>query len=263
LDSFSDIQPAKIIQKVKIHLLPHLLQDIPRFGPAVRYSTETFECFNAIFRFCSIFSNHQAPSRDIAAQFASMDRLKHLLSGGYWQENGVWTQAGPAVLRVLQTDTTIQRHLGWAPHRRVQPGLVRMQSKKKPNSTLTWSNTQMSKAVSEEPLHTLSLSFQDRQVKLQVGLSVTVHSGDRCPLGSWVFARNTTNDACWGRICEILVPEGNQADQAFVTLEQFSLGQEQHPHFKMPVLSRVAERRYIVVESQVCGVHFFITTAIG
>ncbi|KAF7324217.1 hypothetical protein MSAN_02533900 [Mycena sanguinolenta] len=29
-------------------------------------------------------SNHQAPSRDIAAKFADLDRVKHILSGGYW-----------------------------------------------------------------------------------------------------------------------------------------------------------------------------------
>jgi len=60
----------------------HLGQDIRRFGPAIHFSTEVFECFNAIFRLCSIYSNHQAASHDSAHKFASLDRLKHILSGG-------------------------------------------------------------------------------------------------------------------------------------------------------------------------------------
>ncbi|KAJ7814863.1 hypothetical protein B0H13DRAFT_1513354, partial [Mycena leptocephala] len=70
--------------KLKLHVLQHIVQDICRRGPAVRFSTEVFECFNAIFLLCSVLSNHQAPSRDIAAKFADLDRVKHILSGGYW-----------------------------------------------------------------------------------------------------------------------------------------------------------------------------------
>jgi hypothetical protein len=85
LDAFGNNDPAKILLKIKIHLLTHIVEDVIRFGPAIRNSTEIFECFNAIFRLCSILSNHQAPSRDIARKFASMDRLKHILSGGFWK----------------------------------------------------------------------------------------------------------------------------------------------------------------------------------
>ena len=67
------------------------------------FSMEVFECFNAIFRLCSIYSNHQAPNRDITYKFASLDCLKHILSGGYWHtKESEWVQAGDGVLRVLQ-----------------------------------------------------------------------------------------------------------------------------------------------------------------
>jgi hypothetical protein len=120
LDAFAAVDPCKIINKVKLHLLPHIIQDIRRFGPAVRNSTEIFECFNAIFRMCSIFSNHQAPSRDIALKFASMSRMKHILSGGFWLEEGNWRQASTKVQDVLLRDPVIQRHLGW-----ITPGVIK------------------------------------------------------------------------------------------------------------------------------------------
>jgi hypothetical protein len=123
LDAFAEVDPLKIVDKIKLHLLPHLVPDIRRFGPAVRNSTEIFECFNAIFRLCSIFSNHQAPSRDIACKFSSMSRLKHILSGGYWLYKDRWIQASPRVRRVLEADTTIQRHLGWVPPDLIKYGL--------------------------------------------------------------------------------------------------------------------------------------------
>lgn len=124
LDTFSDNDPSKIIIKIKLHLLTHLCQDIRRFGPAIRNSTEVFEGFNAVFRLCSILSNHQSPSRDISMKFGSMDRLKHFLCGGYWCEDGKWVQAGAAVLKVLQAQPILQRHLGWVPTNSITPGIV-------------------------------------------------------------------------------------------------------------------------------------------
>lgn len=122
LDAYGDVDPSKIVVKMKLHLLAHLAQDIRCFGPAIQNSTEIFECFNGVFRLCSIYSSHQAPSRDIATKFASMDRLKHILAGGYWKEGKSWVQAGDNVLRVLQMEAIIQRHLGWVPSQQVVLG---------------------------------------------------------------------------------------------------------------------------------------------
>lgn len=88
LDAFDQIDPARIISKAKLHVLVHLPEDIERFGPAIRFATEVFECFNHIFRMCSVLSNHQAPGRDIAKKCASLERMKHVLSGGYWLTPG-------------------------------------------------------------------------------------------------------------------------------------------------------------------------------
>ncbi|KAF8263119.1 hypothetical protein EI94DRAFT_1704260 [Lactarius quietus] len=94
LDAVAIVDPEHIKAKPKFHILTHTPEDIRRFGPAVTSSTEIFECYNAIFRFCSILSNHQAPSRDIAQSFCSLGRFKHVASGGWWKDgDGQWTRA--------------------------------------------------------------------------------------------------------------------------------------------------------------------------
>ncbi|KAJ6631855.1 hypothetical protein B0H10DRAFT_1937610 [Mycena sp. CBHHK59/15] len=142
LDAFGDYDPSKILLKIKYHLLPHIMEDFVRFGPAIRNSMEIFECFNAIFRLCSILSNHQSPSRDIAYKFASMDRLKHILSGGFWKQGNEWVWAASNVRDVLQTIPIIQCHLGWVPPRKLVAGKMRLAAKKK-SLPLCWKETQL------------------------------------------------------------------------------------------------------------------------
>jgi len=115
LDAFALIDSSKIISKIKLHLLDHLEEDILEFGPLVGVATEIFECFNAIFRFCSVLSNHLAPSRDIAIQLANQEGLKHRLTGGWWPDgpDGEWSQAGPGVRHYLEAQPVLQKLVGW------------------------------------------------------------------------------------------------------------------------------------------------------
>ncbi|XP_006462904.1 hypothetical protein AGABI2DRAFT_152282 [Agaricus bisporus var. bisporus H97] len=94
LDAWGQVDPRRIIAKIKLRLMPYLVQDIRRFGPAILYSTEIFESYNYIFRLSSIHSNHHAPSLDIASDIAGAERLKHLISGGWWlNARKEWVQA--------------------------------------------------------------------------------------------------------------------------------------------------------------------------
>lgn len=68
--------------KPKFHIIRHLVDHIRRFGPAILFATEGFESFNAVIRTFSVHSNHKAPSRDIGRGFGSINRIRHLLSGG-------------------------------------------------------------------------------------------------------------------------------------------------------------------------------------
>ncbi|TFK65723.1 hypothetical protein BDN72DRAFT_900421 [Pluteus cervinus] len=76
-------------------------------------------------------SQTEAPSRDIATKFASMDRLKHILSGGYWKHDGKWVQAGQDVQKILKSEPIIQRHLGWVPEHGSEPGQIYLPGKSK------------------------------------------------------------------------------------------------------------------------------------
>jgi hypothetical protein len=70
--------------KPKFHIFLHLTDHMRRFGPAILFATEAFESFNAIIRPKSVHSNRHAPSRDIAQAFAQGNRIRHLLSGGFF-----------------------------------------------------------------------------------------------------------------------------------------------------------------------------------
>ena len=104
LDLFVIMDLKRIMDKVKIHLLAHIWEDVLRFGPLVGIATEIFECFNAVFCMCSILSNHLAPSRDITHQLADQEGMKHRLTGGYWpstDDNLPWERSGTGVCDFL------------------------------------------------------------------------------------------------------------------------------------------------------------------
>ncbi|KAJ7197464.1 hypothetical protein GGX14DRAFT_374923, partial [Mycena pura] len=227
LDVWDAVDPLRIIVKIKLHLLTHLPKDIRRFGPAIRFSTEVFEAYNAVFRMCSINSNHIAPSRDIAQKFTSMDRVKHLLCGGFWWNapSKSWSQARSAVLRVIVDDPVLQRHLGWVSSKVVEPGFIRLASEKK-HPQVKWHTTQASKAW-------ISGDRPAPESTWKQGHYVTTVSGDRVPKLGWVFAHDGDGKLIFGRIAEILVGE-----YAIITLEQFVCGEKRHPDFGWPVARR-------------------------
>lgn len=124
LDIFAVIDPSKMITKIKYHLLAHIDEDTLEFGPLVGVATEIFECFNAIFRYCSILSNHLAPSRDIALQLGDQEGLKHRLTGGWWLCNvdAEWRRAGPGVRHFMAAHPVLQKLLGWSEDKLLKHG---------------------------------------------------------------------------------------------------------------------------------------------
>ncbi|KAJ6623002.1 hypothetical protein B0H10DRAFT_1944299 [Mycena sp. CBHHK59/15] len=216
LNAFGDQNPAKILLKIKLHLLPHIVEDAVRFGPPIRNSTEVFECFNAIFRLCSILSNHQAPSHDIALKFTSMDRVKHMLSGGFWKAGYCltpWSQ-------VMDSIVTLRM----------------MCLAAKSNAPLTrWKDTQACSSANNSPIL--------GSVRWHSVIGVTAQSGDFCHEHSWIFARDSENAVVVGCICKLLAPETSSEGipSGVITLDRFVVLEILHLDFGMPVLQKPAD----------------------
>ncbi|KDQ10561.1 hypothetical protein BOTBODRAFT_57961 [Botryobasidium botryosum FD-172 SS1] len=154
LDIWSLIDPGRILDKGKLHTLLHFIDDIRRFGPAIGpwkaliygppailFSTEGFECFNAIFRMCSVLSNRLAPSRNITLQFSHMDCFKHIISGGFWRgTNGHFIQAGDGMRAFMNSEKLVQRNLGYIDKKDLVPGTAKLKSAKK-HGAAKWCET--------------------------------------------------------------------------------------------------------------------------
>ncbi|KAJ6550905.1 hypothetical protein B0H10DRAFT_2379451 [Mycena sp. CBHHK59/15] len=247
LDIFSLIDPSKMITKIKLHLVAHIDDDAVGFGPLVGVATEIFEGFNAVFRYCSILSNHLAPSRDIALQLGDQEGLKHRLTGGWWlcHAGNEWLRAGSGVRHFMADHPVLQRLLGWAEQKLLKHGetkLEPLQRGQKNRCNHALKSTVAAKAVNYGMYSPESTWFRCS--------SLVAESLDECYVGSWIFAlsatdavsdlpsaklelmQNIQNSTITGRISEILT---NHAT-ALVVLEQFQVLSVRDAIYGMPVL---------------------------
>ncbi|KAJ7476284.1 hypothetical protein B0H11DRAFT_1727256 [Mycena galericulata] len=159
-----------------------------------------------------------------------MDRVKHLLSGGFWWNSqlGTWTQAATGVQNVLHADAVIQRHLGWVSTATVVPGKIEPAALTK-NPPLEWCNSAAGRYWN---------STNDRVPEAQSiwrrGRNVTAQSGDRIAVNNWVVAKDKQGLTIFGRVYELLTAEG----KGFVTLEHFTCSEKLHQDFSWPILRR-------------------------
>ncbi|KIJ90420.1 hypothetical protein K443DRAFT_686767 [Laccaria amethystina LaAM-08-1] len=234
LDLFAMVEPSKMTAKIKLHLLAHLKADILRFGPLLGVATESFECFNAIFRYCSIYSNHLTPSRDIAFQLASQEGLKHRLTGGWWKSvNGEWEQSGPSLCNFIHASPTLQALVGWTTTEPLVNGSFTLEPLKHDQ------NKRISAINSSE----------DAQSEWTHCQYTVAHSGDKCQMGSWIFTRSPLDarELVTGHIVEILA--NSKGDCTVVVLDTFQvILSARHHIYGMPMLARPNdETAYIVI----------------
>ncbi|KAJ6542973.1 hypothetical protein B0H19DRAFT_865265, partial [Mycena capillaripes] len=235
LDIFATIDPSKIVTKIKYHLLVHADEDVVQFRPLIGVLTEIFESFNEVFRFCSILSNHLAPSRDIALQLGDQEGLKHRLTGGWWPvgEDGKWERAGSGVRHFMAKHPILQKLLGWTEPNSTKPGEFKLVSVKRgegSRKTFTLRSTSAAQAV--------NFGLYDPESVWNKCSSVISESLDECLLGSWVFAASPTaadSSMISGRISDILVDSGKVV---LVVLELFQILGTRDETFGMPVLVR-------------------------
>ncbi|KAJ7159995.1 hypothetical protein C8R43DRAFT_1177588 [Mycena crocata] len=265
LDIFAVIDPSKIITKIKYHLLAHIDDDAVEFGPLVGVATEIYEAFNAVFRYCSILSNHLAPSRDIAIQLGDQEGLKHRLTGGRWSvgENRDWQPAGPGVRHFLGSHPVLQKLLGWSEGKVLKHGglkLAPLKRGQKKRIEYALNTTTAARALNFG-------TFIAQSVWEKCTLVVS-ESLDECLVGSWVFGKSTMEEAsCFncvlgvqsyshfaqgavkcGRVSEILV---NSAGDSIVVLELFQVVSTRDEFFGMPVLvRRDSEVTFLIIPSK-------------
>ncbi|KAJ7677630.1 hypothetical protein B0H17DRAFT_1161361 [Mycena rosella] len=230
MEAFAVVDPTKILSKIKLHLLTHSRDDICSFGPLVGVMTEIFECFNAVFRFCSILSNHLAPSRDIALQLADQEGLKHRLTGGWWptvEGEGDWERAGTGVRTFLETRPVLQRLVGWTIHTPPTPDRREFRDRL--------------------GLHLCCVQLVPPRHRMWGNMTWLISASlDECKTGSWVFAKSPItirtsthipikDELITGRIDNIL-EDGHGS--AIIVLDVFHVSDERHSIFGMPVLAR-------------------------
>jgi hypothetical protein len=174
LDAFDENNASMITYKSKLHGMTHTPDDVERFGPAVRKSTEVFEKFNGVYRRCVVLGNRLADSRDVARQFRSMSSSAHLATGGFYFDGEQWRQADHTVLKMLHDNPILQRHFGWVPSKKPHPGKCHYLEQRASRAHILLGK------IAKLPKRSGS-SVQR--------FSVQAKSGDVCRVNSWVVAR--------------------------------------------------------------------------
>ncbi|KAJ7874504.1 hypothetical protein B0H14DRAFT_3106735 [Mycena olivaceomarginata] len=234
LDAVPQIDPSKIMTKIKYHLLTHLDFDAIELGPLIAMATEIFESFNAVFRYCSIYSNHLAPSRDIAIQFGRQETVKHQLTGGRWmsKSTGDWHGAGMGVRHFIEKHPILQRLVGWTPEKQMKHAL-----RSAVGYTQSAELAPLKRGIRTRPVELLKSTNAARALNFgeYSGNSewmrckmVVSESLDECFVGTW-------NSIICGRLSDILC---NQLGVAIVVVELFQIMGVRHSRYGMPVLAR-------------------------
>ncbi|KAJ6591419.1 hypothetical protein B0H10DRAFT_2179282 [Mycena sp. CBHHK59/15] len=212
--------------RIKYHLLIHIDDDAVEFGPLIGVMMEIFECFNAIFRYCSILSNHLALSRDIAIQHGDQEGLKHRLTGGWWCHGTSkdWKRAGPGVRQCMEKHLVLQKLLGWSQHK----VLVHGSAKLMPFPRDQKARVQYKLGATSTAL---AVNFGDYSSESGWFKCCCVISAalDECFIGSW-----DQNSIISGRISEVLLGDDSAV---LVVLELFQVLSVRDELYGMPVLN--------------------------
>ncbi|KAI0369657.1 hypothetical protein BV20DRAFT_945672 [Pilatotrama ljubarskyi] len=246
LDFAAALSPSLLTEKNKLHILTHLPAHIRRHGPALLFSTERYESFNHIFRLCSIHSNRQAPSRDIAAAFANQERCRHMVTGGYWYSTADkrWVCAGPAVQEHIQAHTLDAQLLGVPVQKPTVPGRMALAQPSKDSArrperspAVPWSRTES--AGIDSSLKPPS----GAKGPWQRAASVIAVSGDSVAVGDEVLvsldSASSPNECHrFASVVELLRAEDQLTDVSLVVVRISVLGKDPHPQLRMPQLRR-------------------------
>ncbi|KAJ8089867.1 hypothetical protein PM082_018444 [Marasmius tenuissimus] len=257
LDIWAVIDPRRIMNKVKLHVLTRLPEDVRQLGLPITFATEAFECYNAVFRFCRILSNHLAPSRDIALNLADIKRFKHMVSGGFWWDAELkkYVQGEVKVRNFLRTNREMQRRLGWVDQTSpIEPGFVKRNPKgnpKKSPNPLPW-QTMARQVGLPNPRATHETSMADMSPVYERCKCVISSAKDVCYEKSWDFFKPVGSEspeetAKAGRIIQILSPQEDKSTtwRAIVIIEEYLILAFRDRTYNMPIL-KLSDRKTVI-----------------
>ncbi|KAJ7475625.1 hypothetical protein B0H11DRAFT_2427303 [Mycena galericulata] len=277
--------------KPKFHVILHLPAHIRRFGPAMLFATEGFESFNAIIRACSVHSNRHAPSHDIAVRMARGNRLRHLLSGGFFRKNvqpptisrsrgepnsmaqpapqepadtpwmkislaelkgTIWVTAGKGALLLLDLNSFGSRLLGIQRlEQSPTPGTCQKRGAEK-----RWSATECARAGIPIPA-----IYGDR-TSVYTPSIITLVNGDACAVGdSIVYDDVTATTGTYRRIGQVLEivqiigSPAEEAGKADLILVSRALVGEAHSLYCMRRVQATDEVQFVTVTDIQCTVN--------
>ncbi|KAJ7760815.1 hypothetical protein DFH07DRAFT_771608 [Mycena maculata] len=253
LDAFADIDPSKMILKIKLHLLTHLPDDARSLGPLIGVATEIFESFNGVFRTASVLSNHRAPSRDIARQLANQEGARSLALGCSWfdAELQEWRSPGPSIKRFMDAQPNLKRMMGLNVHNDPRPGTTRLAPL--PAREVGMPRPQR-QTVSLEATHARhSFNFVDHSPAggaWHHAKTLIAKSGDSCSVNSWVFFNLSPTETAAGRILELLV-SATDSNTVLAVVDHFNISATKHVVYSMPQLfHRHGEQTSQIVQAQ-------------
>ncbi|KAH9847978.1 hypothetical protein C2E23DRAFT_740580 [Lenzites betulinus] len=252
LDIFAEIDPSKIVEKVKLHVLSHGIEDVSRFGPLIGMCTEGFESFNGVFRNASIHSNHLAPSRDIAQQLADQEAHKHRLMGGVWETpQGDLVYAGSRVRGFLDQHPTFRRLFGWPATTPPISGAFKLLPK--PNGQKARAMTRLQDTCASKALNAGDFALDSIW---HLCRNIVSCAQDVCTRSSWVCVRSPINvPHIMGRVQDILA--NPQTNTAIIILEVFQIASTRHAIFNMPwLIRRHDEVSYLIVAASAINFAF-------
>ncbi|KAI9000497.1 hypothetical protein BD414DRAFT_404535 [Trametes punicea] len=258
VDFAAMLSPGLLTEKNKFHILMHLPEHVQRFGPALLFSTERYESFNHIFRLCSIHSNRQAPSRDIAATFANQERCRHVLSGGYWYDTtkGDWVQAGAGALRLVSNSRADAHLLGLVPEKRPVPGHMSLNPPPphQPGSPVPrrpyvrWLDTEAARVQPSLP------AIDGEWYQAQ---SVVTKAGDTAGISSEIptSSPHEQTELVYASVVEILQTTSPGTMQSYVIVRESVLGSHLHKHLNMPTIERSGPLRVVHPKDIICVIN--------
>ncbi|KAI9445690.1 hypothetical protein BJY52DRAFT_1372194 [Lactarius psammicola] len=239
LDVWSVFDAFRIVHKYKLHVLVHIVDDIIHFGPVLLYSTEIFECWNAIFRLCSIYSNHMSPSRDIATTLAQMERFRHQASGGWWKDKkGEWICAGSKIRHFFLSNSQIRQRFGYREN---------------------LDASQLAAGFSEDEPWVLPSHLDLLHPKSESWVRckyVVLRTGDKCEERSWVFFRSGGEVCTFCITSKILASVGNRPTEReprniVVLIEHFNILNLPDQRLNMLILQRSRLAQYFVKPEEI------------